>query len=180
MDVKPPGMYVSGDPEPLTIHHMVIELRVRYPDLIITDASLVFEDHPHVECTRITEHYKNLVGLSIARGFTHKVRELFGGPRGCTHSTALLQAMAPAVVQATWSMRLRSDGAEPVRFREPPTPEERERMFRGNLNTCHVWDEDGEHVAALRRGEMPDPPLQVSRRLAELGRDPLEWRASES
>jgi len=37
--------------------------------------------------------------LSIARGFTHKVRGLFGGPRGCTHTTALSQAMAPEAIQ---------------------------------------------------------------------------------
>ena len=58
-------------------------------------ADVVFEAHPHTTCPAIIEHYQGLVGLSIARGFTHQVRELFGGPRGCTHTTALLLAMAP-------------------------------------------------------------------------------------
>jgi hypothetical protein len=177
-DLKPPGLYVSDDPDPITMHHMILELRVRYPDLVITSAELVFEDHPHRECPEIAPRYRNLVGLSIARGFTHKVRELFGGPRGCTHSTALLQAMGPAVVQSTWSMRVKANDAQPVALRRPPTQEERERMFMVNLNTCHIWAEDGEHMATVRRGEQPEPPLQVVKRLQELGRDPSEWRMS--
>ena len=64
-----------------------------------------FEHHPREECPSITAHYDELVGLSIARGFTHRVRELFGGPRGCTHTTALLQAMAPIGMQCFWSMK---------------------------------------------------------------------------
>jgi hypothetical protein len=174
-DTKPPHLYIEGDNEPLTIHHMIVELTVSYPLLHISDAKVVFETHPHSYCPRITEHYDKLIGLSIARGFTHKVRELFGGPRGCTHTTALLQAMAPVAVQCTWSMRV----AKARELGDPPrgemTPEQREMFFASNINTCHVWDEEGEHVASLRRGEMPEPPLQVTRRLVELGRDPVEW-----
>ena len=58
-----------------------------------------------------------LVGLSIARGFTHRVRELFGGPRGCTHTTALLQAMAPIAMQCFWSMRSAACNGVPLRAR---------------------------------------------------------------
>jgi hypothetical protein len=94
-DQKPPGLYVPNDPEPLTVHHMIVDLHIEVPSLEIVQAKAVLQTHPHANCTRIEDHYENLVGLSIARGFTHKVRELFGGPRGCTHTTALLQAMAP-------------------------------------------------------------------------------------
>lgn len=38
-DDKAPGLYVDGDPEPLTIHHMVVELRVSYPTFEILDAT---------------------------------------------------------------------------------------------------------------------------------------------
>ncbi|HEX9260066.1 MAG TPA: DUF2889 domain-containing protein, partial [Acidimicrobiales bacterium] len=99
-DLKPGGLYVPEDGRPLEVHHMVLDLVVELPDLVITEATAVFETHPHRSCTQITEHYGSLVGLSIARGFTHKVRELFGGPRGCTHITALLQAMAPVAIQS--------------------------------------------------------------------------------
>ncbi len=105
-DVKPPGLYIEGDPNSLTIHHMIVTLTVTFPVLMITDATVEFAEHPHLTCPNVVAHYGELIGLSIARGFTHKVRELFGGPRGCTHTTALLQAMAPVAVQCNWSMQL--------------------------------------------------------------------------
>ena len=55
-------------------------------------------------------------------------------------------------------------------------PEDRERQFAGNVNTCHIWDEDGPHVAGIRNGILPPPPLPVTERLVQLGRDPDSWR----
>lgn len=81
-DLKPPGTYVAGDPEPLTMHHMVVELDVEYPSLAITAARTHFEAFPTEQCPAIIARYDALVGLSIARGFSRKVRDLFGGPRG--------------------------------------------------------------------------------------------------
>jgi hypothetical protein len=181
-DRKPAGMYVPDDPEPLTIHHMVVELEVAFPSLVIEAARVLFETHPHRACPTITEHYGSLVGLSIARGFTHKVRELFGGPRGCTHTTALLQAMAPVAIQSNWSMRM-VDGVQqpgdeqPVALRRPPTAEERKAMFAFNLNTCHVWAEGSDHVRAIDAGEDPEIPLWIEDRFRALGRDPAAWRS---
>jgi hypothetical protein len=173
-DTKPAGMYIEGDTEPLDIHHMIVELTLSYPQLVITAAEVVFETHPHTLCPAIATHYESLVGLSIARGFTHKVRELFGGPRGCTHTTALLQAMAPVAVQSAWSMRALSNATRPEIDREL-TDEQREAIYAGNMNTCHVWDEHGEQVTLLRRGEEMEVPLWIERRLDELGRSPDEW-----
>lgn len=42
-DQKPPGLYVADDPDPLTIHQMVVELSVSIPSLEITRADLVFD-----------------------------------------------------------------------------------------------------------------------------------------
>ena len=138
------------------------------------------ETHPHGTCPSITAHYDKLVGLSIARGFTHKVRELFGGPRGCTHTTALLQAMAPVAIQSTWSMRAAPAGEGGVRIPVRRDPEERKKMMLFNLNTCHVWAEDGERIASVNRGDEPEMPLWMVERMAKLG-IPLEemearWR----
>lgn len=174
-DTKPAGLYVPGDHEPLVVHHMIVDLVVQLPDLQIVGASAVLDVHPHTQCPRIEDHYRELVGLSIARGFTHKVRELFGGPRGCTHTTALLQAMGPVAIQSTWSMRAaHADGGSGTP--RMSTPEDRERGMRFNLNTCHVWAEDGEIVGALRSGAGMEIPVWAERRLRELGRDPDEWR----
>lgn len=174
-DTKPPGLYIQGDPEPLEIHQMQVELRVAYPGLVITAARVVFETHPHTDCPLIANSYARLVGLSITRGFSARVRELFGGSRGCTHTNALLQAMAPAVVQSVWSLAVRH-GTTMGGRRSELTPAEREQRIAGNLNTCHVWAADGVHVDKLRRGDTSEfPPLPVKERLRELGRDDDAW-----
>lgn len=166
-DQKPPGLYVPDDPEPLTVHHMILDLHISVPALEIMWANVVMETHPHNSCPQIEVHYEKLIGLSIARGFTHKVRELFGGPRGCTHTTALLQAMAPVAVQSMWSFRMVS--------KESPSPEVRARAMTTNINTCHIWAEDGDQVASILRGEPMEAPVWIKKRFAELGRNPTEW-----
>jgi hypothetical protein len=172
---KPPGLYVLDDPQPMELHQMQLELRVAIPGLEITYAQVVFETHPNSACPLIARDYEKLVGLSIARGFTRKIRDLFGGPNGCTHTNALLQAMAPAVVQAMWSVSIR-DGRSNAGLVDRSSPEARERLVAGTLNTCHIWAEDGEYVAAIRRGDAPNvPPLPVRDRLRELGRDDTKW-----
>jgi len=176
-DEKPAGLYIPDDPEPLPLHHMIVALTVTMPEMIITDARVEFEVYPHGGCPAITAHYQNLIGLSIARGFTHKVRELFGGPRGCTHTTALLQAMAPVAIQSVWSMRAMNVAkgtaqAEP----EPTTREERLARMRFNLNTCHIWDENGEQARIVADGGDIGLPIWITDRYAKLGRDPMEWR----
>lgn len=179
-DQKPAGLYVPDDTEPLTVHHMIVDMYVRVPSFEIVDAKAVLETHPHANCPRIEDHYRNLIGLSIARGFTHKVRELFGGPRGCTHTTALLQAMAPVAIQSIWSLRVlaaRAGGG--TGGPDFGSPESRERAMMMNLNTCHIWAEDGEQVAAIRAGEPMEVPVWIVRRYAELGRDPSTWRAED-
>ncbi|MBW2390207.1 MAG: DUF2889 domain-containing protein [Deltaproteobacteria bacterium] len=174
-DCKPPGLYVESDPDPLEMHQMQLELQVSLPDLTITRARVLFETHPHGNCPRIADDYEKLVGLSIARGFNHKIRDLFGGPKGCTHTNALLQAMAPAVVQSTWSLSVRRSRAG----NESPgtrNPAERDKRIAANTNTCHIWSEDGEHIAALRRGDRSGvAPLPVRDRLQKLGLDKEHW-----
>lgn len=170
-DQKPPGLYLPDDPDPLTIHHMQVDLRFAFPSLEIVGAQVGFESHPHDSCPRIVDHYHHLVGLSITRGFTHRVRDLFGGPRGCTHTTALLQAMAPVAVQCFWSMRPPTD-------RQRQEPAEREEMWRMNIGSCHVWAADGDEVAALEAGAEMEVPVFMRRRLAERGLDPKAWAMS--
>ncbi len=175
-DHKPPHGYIEGDPEPLTMHYMVVDLTIAYPELVIRDAEVLFETYPQAECPRITDRYRDLVGLSVARGFTHKVRELFGGPRGCAHVTALLQAMAPVAVQCRLSMRINAN--EPVAL-TAGSGDLRARIS-SMLNTCHAWAEDGPLVARAERGEEVSLPIPITERLAALGKDPGEWRARQT
>lgn len=169
-DLKPPGLYVEDDPDPLSMHRMRVELEIDYPALVIRAADVGFDDFPQTLCPMIADDYGALVGVSITRGFKHRVRELFGGPRGCAHVTALLQAMAPAVVQSAWSMEILNqretaalvDRDDSVATPRQPPP----------ADSCHVWAADGDLVAKVQRGETLRPMLTVRNRLADLGRDP--------
>jgi hypothetical protein len=171
-DVKPEGLYIPEDTEPMTIHHMVVDIVVEFPSLEIVDAEVEMLTRPHHECSNVVDHYRNLIGLSIARGFTHRVRELFGGPRGCTHTTALLQAMAPVAIQSMWSMMAPAPGETPVAF----TPAQQRERVAFNLNTCHVWAEHGPMFSLLDRDELIPPPIWAEERLEQLGLDISHWR----
>jgi hypothetical protein len=173
VDEKPAGLYLKGDEQPLWLHHMIVDLEIVYPTFLIEKASATFHEHPHLECTHITDHYKNLEGMSIARGFNAKVKELFAGARGCTHITALLSAMAPVAIQAGWSMRAvaSSDGQVDAQRNY----ENRERQLAGTINTCHMWAENGALAASVSSGNYTEVPLSVKKRLKELGRSEEEW-----
>jgi hypothetical protein len=178
VDEKPAGLYIENDPDPIWMHHMIVDLEIVYPTFLIEKASVEFKNHPHLGCTNITDHYKKLEGMSIARGFNAKVRELFGSSRGCTHIGALLAAMAPVAIQTGWSMRVSSvvdiddSSKSPEDFQE-----QRVKQFASTINTCHIWDEHGEMVSKVRRGEEIEMPLPVVRRLRDLGRDETDWLA---
>jgi hypothetical protein len=176
-DTKPAGLYVPDDDLPLVIHHMVVDLTVDLPTTEIQAVEVQFEMHPHDYCPRIVDHYDKLVGLSISRGFTNKVRELFGGPRGCSHTTALLVAMGPVATQSVWSMRLHnSSGHTAASELGSMTGEQRMKIVLAqNLNTCHVWHEAGEHVAHVKAGAPIEVPVWIRRRYEELDRDVDDW-----
>mgnify|MGYP003343706844 FL=1 len=172
VDEKPVGLYIESDPDPLWMHHMILDLEIHFPSLVIQKANVQFNEHPHSACTGIVDHYKKLEGMSITRGFTGKVKELFAGPRGCTHTTALLQAMAPVAVQSMWSMRVASARARGVTL---------DSMGEGPqtaspVNTCHMWEESGELATAVREGREIEIPLSISKRLRSLGLTDDVWR----
>ena len=169
-DQKPPGLFIPDDPEPLTIHHMMVSIEVSIPELEILEARTEFRTHPNETCPAIIEHYGQLVGLSIRRGFTHQVRELLGGPRGCSHTTALLQAMAPVAMQSLKGMEaieaMETGAPHPIVDRPPD-----DDSWRRLVNTCHVWREDGSRLDERRLGGSAAQTLVVIRRLNELGRE---------
>jgi hypothetical protein len=181
VDEKPAGLYIENDPDPIWMHHMIVELQIVYPTFLIEKASVEFKNHPHLGCTNITDHYQKLEGMSIARGFNAKVRELFGSSRGCTHIGALLAAMAPVAIQTGWSMRVSSVGEIDDSSKSPEDfQEQRIKQFASTINTCHIWDENGAMIAKVRTGEEIEMPLPVVRRLRDLGRDETDWLAGRS
>jgi hypothetical protein len=173
MDIKPGAPFAAriealggrDDGRPMTIHHMVVDLVVEFPSLTITDASVVFESFPQPGCPAISASYRDLIGLSIARGFTHEVRQRFGGPRGCTHTTALLQAMGPVAVQCIFSMR--PPGSGPAQAADQGGSQN--SFMR---DTCHVWAAEGPLWQGVTMGRSPSVPLPMQQRLRDAGLDP--------
>ncbi|MGI9598072.1 MAG: DUF2889 domain-containing protein [Acidimicrobiales bacterium] len=169
VDNKPHGLGLA-DGEPLVIHDMMIDLIVSVPTFIIEAVESKMNVHPYRSCTDILPDYQQLVGLSITRGYSRKIRELFGGPGGCSHVGALLQALGPVAVQASWSLvTLHDDPAD--RLSEEADPEERARRVKMNSNTCHVWAEGGDQITAVELGLSPSRPAWETERLEQLGVD---------
>ena len=123
-EVYPPG----------TIHHMIIRMKIRGPQLVIEDIEVEMPTIPHNECIETHKSLSPLKGIPIVSGFNANVKKLIGRTKGCSHLMSLLTAMAPAAVQGAWSAMAR----EPV-DPEIYMPSAMERLE----NTCWVWREDG-------------------------------------
>lgn len=175
-DVNPDGLWGIGPNDPLTLHHMQVELLVLASTLTIVDVSVAMHVRPQLECRDILPAYDQLIGLSIARGFTHKVREMFGGPRACTHIGALLNAMAPVAVQSLWSffgiVQERRASSDPQPEGSGPNTDDLAR----NRNTCHVWADEGPMFSRMANGEQLPVPLWASDRLAHEGVPVEIWK----
>ncbi len=166
-DVNPNGMWVIEDTEPMTVHHMELHVVVNAFTLSITEVFTKMHVHPQEECPIIEASYQQLVGLSIARGFTHRVREMFGGPRACTHIGALVLAMAPVAIQTLWPFfRSVAPVGSPDMMADPAS---RRRELERNRDTCHVWATDGPMFELLENGGDIPIPLWGQKRLVELG-----------
>jgi hypothetical protein len=53
--------------------------------------------------------------------------------------------------------------------------EQRRRSYAMNLNTCHMWDENGVMVNEIDQGLPMEVPLWISKRYKELGMEDAEW-----
>lgn len=164
VDTKPQGLALA-DGEPIIIHDMTIDLIVDADSFVIRRVMPVMDVHPYEACTAVLDAYAQLVGVSIARGYSRTVRELFGGPNGCSHIGALLLALGPVAVQARWSF---------VGLHDDPVPTDADHddglleRLHGNENTCHVWKSDGAQMTKVRGGERPLRPGWETERLVEL------------
>ena len=171
-DTKPAGLYVRDDTEPLDVHDMVVDLVVGFPSLEIKSIDVVLDTHPNLSCPSIEPTFKQLIGLSIARGFGRQLTELFGGPRGCTHVIALLRALAPVTIQSFYSMGAADPDRDPA---DPFNADQRNGAQQGHAYTfirdsCHVWASDGDRMRAAEQGETLEAPIWIRDRLSKLGR----------
>jgi hypothetical protein len=140
--------WASGTFGPNELHCMELAVVVRRADLVVVDAVADMKTFPHAECTAIEPKFGELIGLSVARGYTSAVQERFGRERGCSHLEFLARALGPAVVQA-----VTSTAAWQVERGEPyPT---REGALTFLANTCHVWIQEGEGEKKVATGWRP-------------------------
>jgi hypothetical protein len=165
--------WASGHLGPRELHAMELAIVVRRADLTIVDAVADMATFPHAECTDIEPKFRELVGLSVARGYTTAVQERFGRQRGCSHLEFLARAIGPVVVQG-----LTSSGAWEVEKGSGEHPM-REGGFTFLADTCHVWTEDGPGARKIAAGwrpgllEYPAPSVaEVRRRLSEEAGEP--------
>ncbi|MEW6334420.1 MAG: DUF2889 domain-containing protein [Thermodesulfobacteriota bacterium] len=125
------------------VHHMVARLRVNCSSLVIEDVDVDLITVPREECRETIGSLTPVKGLTIARGFTSKVKKLTGGNRGCAHLVELILAMAPAAFQGFGAHQARN----PVDYQSAHA-----RMVLGFLvDTCRVWRDGGPFVEDLRK-----------------------------
>ena len=159
--------WAGGTHGPRDLHVMELGLVVRRADMTIVDAAADMKTYPHAECTVIEPSFRDLIGLSVARGYTNAVQQRFGRERGCSHVEFLARAIGPVVVQG-----LTSSGAWEVEMGDGEHPL-REGGFAFLTNTCHVWAEDGPGPQKIAVGwrpgklEYPAPSaVEIRRRMA--------------
>jgi hypothetical protein len=89
------GLRPAGE----SVHSMWLRITIDRTFTII-DAEASSDAMPYVGyCDKISPNYKQLIGLAIRPGFSHRVKELFNGTRGCTHITDLISSVATTAFQ---------------------------------------------------------------------------------
>ena len=137
--------WARGTHGPRHLHVMELGLVVRRADMTIVDAAADMQTFPHAECTDIEASFHDLIGLSVARGYTER------GP-GALRTRAGLQ---PPGIPGPGPRARRGAGRHLVgglagRERRTASIRSREGGFAFLANTCHVWAEDGPGTAEDR------------------------------
>jgi hypothetical protein len=83
--------------------------------------------------------------------------------------------MAPVAIQSGWSMRAGAAMGTQTLPADMSPEEQRKRAYAMNLNTCHMWDENGQMVKEIEQGIPMEVPLWITKRFNKLGLDDSEW-----
>jgi hypothetical protein len=125
------------------IHHMTIRLLVNCSNLLIEDIDVDLISVPREVCRETIDCLAPIKGLTIAKGFTAKVKKLAGGKIGCTHLVELILAMAPATIQGY----VAHQSKKPIAH----DPDRAKMTLHFLVNTCHAWREDGPFVEIFKK-----------------------------
>src|SRR5262249_42079887 len=122
--------------------HVPLTVRAAHPCRIITSAIPDMAAPPYTLGRHALPPLEQLVGVSVARGFTRAVNDRFGRQRGCAHLTALVHAMGPAIRQ----------GAGAAFRDEDELPRaDRDLWF---IDTCQAWRVAGPLADRMRAGDL--------------------------
>lgn len=137
-----------------SVHHMIVCMEVRKAELRIEAVSVELPTIPHAACNETRESLMAIKGMTIASGFSSRIKKLLGGTKSCSHLVALLLAMAPAVVQGAWS----------AMTQEPYDAGVYMAMAQERVkNTCRVWREGGPLLKELdTAAKAASPPRRQS------------------
>jgi len=148
------GTIHAGEP----LHEMWVRLTLD-DDFVVHGAEAVTDNSPFRICGQAAPNFAVLKGLKIGKGWNRKVKELLGGPLGCTHIVDLLGPVATVAYQTINTGKFRRDGRSPSA--RPPgvgKPQRPPRM----LNGCYAWAEEREVVQrwapAFYTGPQAAPP----------------------
>jgi len=120
------GVHPAGVP----VHNMLLRLAFD-DDYTIVEAQASYGAAPYgAACTQIESQYADLVGMNLARGFRHSVKERFGGVQGCTHMSELALVLPTVAIQARAGRRRSEQLVNP-----------NQRPF--SLDGCHAMRNDG-------------------------------------
>jgi len=140
---------ITGETFPRgVIHHLAIRLLINCSNLVIEDIDVDMISVPREVCRETIDCLVPIKGLTIAKGFTSKVKNIAGGKKGCSHLVELLLAMAPAAFQGFTAYQLQKSSGF--------NPDQVKMISPFLVNTCHAWREDGPLVEKYKKM----PPLE--------------------
>ncbi|MDY0012594.1 MAG: DUF2889 domain-containing protein [Rhodocyclaceae bacterium] len=115
-----------------------IWLRLTLDDnLEVRDVACAMDSTPMAICCEIEAAYRGLIGLRVASGWNKKVRELFGGGKGCTHLQDMLVAITGTAIQTIGGYRdtqrgaVVFDGTTPIASCHAMVRQEKEKAEHG-------------------------------------------------
>ena len=125
------GMVEAGAP----IHDMRIRLTLNAEvEIVAVDVSM--DAHPYEICPGIVPAFQQLKGARIGPGWNRRIRELFGGAKGCIH---LVDLLGPVGAIGFKTVK-RESGQDDV----PPSEKADDKPYQ--VNSCHALASDGEIV----------------------------------
>lgn len=119
------------------VHDMVVRLVID-AEMHIHDVRVQMLSTPFPVCRGAQETLKSLIGLTIAKGWNKKVRDLLGGSQSCTHLMEMLGPMATTAYQ----------GLAPQRIARVNKPENA-HLRTAKVDSCYAYSAEREIVAKL-------------------------------